>query len=225
MKLKDLAAEFPREAVHWRAQTVTKDGTKALALAYLDARDVMDRLDEVCGPENWQSRYVETPKGRVLCEIGIKVGDEWIWKSDGAGDTAVEGEKGGISDSLKRAAVQWGIGRYLYRLKAPWVPCQCSEWNGKKQWKKWTADPWQFVSAPAKQAAPPEPEPELNHRAAADRIIASLNKAGTIADLRERWNIDAETIAIIKDEKPPMYGEINAAKDKRKSELEQKEAA
>jgi hypothetical protein len=45
----------------------------------------------------------------------------WIWKSDGAGATDVEGEKGMLSDALKRAAVRWGVGRYLYDLKSPWV--------------------------------------------------------------------------------------------------------
>jgi hypothetical protein len=43
-----LAAEFPRDVVSWRAQTVSKNGDKALALAYIDARDVMRRLDDVC---------------------------------------------------------------------------------------------------------------------------------------------------------------------------------
>ena len=158
MNIRDLAAEFPRDAIHWRAQTLTRDGDKALALAYLDARDVMDRLDDVCGPENWQSRYVETARGRVLCEIGIRIGDDWVWKSDGAGDTAVEGEKGGISDALKRAAVQWGIGRYLYRLDAVWCPCETYERGGKKVWSKWTADPWDFVRSKPKPAAKPAPK-------------------------------------------------------------------
>ena len=111
-----------------------------MALAYLDARDVMDRLDDACGPSNWQSRYNETPKGRVLCELGIRFDGEWVWKSDGAGDTAVEGEKGGISDALKRAAVHWGIGRYLYRLESVWVKCSVNQKNGKTYWKAWTED-------------------------------------------------------------------------------------
>ena len=150
MNLKYLSAPFPRQAVHWRAQNITRNGDKALALAYLDARDVMDRLDLVCGPENWQDEYTETPRGRVLCKIGIRIGDEWVWKSDGAGETAVEGEKGGISDALKRAAVHWGIGRYLYRFDAVWCPCETYERGGKKVWSKWTANPWDFVKgAPA----------------------------------------------------------------------------
>jgi hypothetical protein len=155
----DLAAEFPREGVHWRAQSLTQDGTKALALAYLDARDVMDRLDEVCGPQGWSDSYVETAKGRVICSIAIKTPtDGWVSKSDGAGDTDVEGEKGGMSDAFKRAAVKWGIGRYLYRLPSVWAPCESKEWNGKKQWKAWKGSPWDAVRTPT--AAPQKDGPK-----------------------------------------------------------------
>lgn len=80
----------------------------------------MQRLDDILGPENWQDNYFETPK-RILCNLGIRVDQEWIWKSDGAGDTDMEGEKGGLSDSFKRAAVKFGIGRYLYRIRVPWI--------------------------------------------------------------------------------------------------------
>jgi hypothetical protein len=136
-----LSAPFPPEAIHWRAQTVARNGDKALALAYIDARDVMDRLDAACGPENWQDSFTETAKGRLICTLSIRVGEEWISKSDGAGDTDVEGSKGAISDALKRAAVKWGIGRYLYDLGNVWAPCESYEVDdrGKKRWKwsKW----------------------------------------------------------------------------------------
>ncbi len=153
MNLKYLASPFPKQAVHWRAQSLTRNGDKAMALAYLDARDVQDRLDLVCGPERWQCEYAESARGRVICRIGIRVGDEWVWKADGAGDTAVEGEKGGISDAFKRAAVPWGIGRYLYRVSAPWVPCETYERSGKVHWKSWKENPWDHV-----KNAPPAPE-------------------------------------------------------------------
>lgn len=136
--LHDLSAPFPGNAVHWRAQTLNREGTSAMALAYIDARDVMDRLDAVCGPENWQDSYSETPKGRLICTLSIRIGDEWIYKSDGAGDTDVEGDKGAISDALKRAAVKWGVGRYLYDMPVTWAECETYEKNGKKMWKKWT---------------------------------------------------------------------------------------
>ena len=176
MNLGMLYAEFPREAVHWRAQSLTKDGTKAMALAYLDARDVMDRLDDAVRPENWQDSYFETAKGRLICTLSIRIGGEWISKSDGAGETDVEGEKGAISAALKRAAVKWGVGRYLYDMPAPWVPCESYEKGGKHHWRKWTADPWQFVRTPSKATARPEPDAsyqrEIENEPAPKRIRA-----------------------------------------------------
>lgn len=159
-----LSTPFPPEAIHWRAQTVTKDGSKALALAYIDARDVMDRLDSAAGPANWRDSYIETPKGRTICTLEIRVDGEWIAKSDGAGDTDVEGEKGSISDALKRAAVKWGIGRYLYDLGNVWAPCESYEVEdrGKKRWKwsKWAPGADRvFADALARlSGAPPKPE-------------------------------------------------------------------
>lgn len=150
-RLSMLSDEFPRESVSWRAQSVTKQGDKAMALAYIDARDVMDRLDLVCGPENWQDSYQETAKGRLICTLSINIGGDWISKSDGAGNTDVEGDKGAISDALKRAAVKWGVGRYLYDMPSPWVPCECypEKRNDKWIWKSWKGSPWDCVRTPA----------------------------------------------------------------------------
>ena len=115
-----LSAPFPGTAISWRVGSTTKDKSKGMALAYIDARDVMARLDEVCGPGGWQCRYSHVGS-HVVCDIAVKIGDEWVWKAGGAGATDVEAVKGSLSDALKRAAVLWGIGRYLYDLKSPWV--------------------------------------------------------------------------------------------------------
>ena len=114
--LDKLKAPFPADRIRWRVGATTKDKDKGIALAYLDARDVMNRLDEVCGLD-WQVRHPR--KG--YCEIGIKVEGEWIWRGNGAGETQVEEEKGQFSDSEKRAAVEFGVGRYLYYLPNEWV--------------------------------------------------------------------------------------------------------
>lgn len=146
MDLEKLKEPFPHERISWRAQTVSKDGTKALALAYIDARDVMERLDEVCGMANWQCKYSHADK-KTVCDIGIfiEADSSWVWKADGAGDSDIEAEKGALSDAFKRAAVRWGIGRYLYDLDSPWVPCESREFNGKRQFVKFTDDPWKYV--------------------------------------------------------------------------------
>src|SRR3546814_16258660 len=108
-----LSKPFPPSAVSWRSQSLTKDGTKALALAYIDARDVMRRLDDVCGPAGWQDSYAETGQGRLICTISILCGEQGISKRDGAGGTAVEGEQGAIYKPFRMGAVKWGVGRNL----------------------------------------------------------------------------------------------------------------
>lgn len=121
-KFEKLKEPFPESSVSWRVGSTNSDKSKGIALAYIDARDVMKRLDEVFGPTNWQDAYTETQKGRLLCTLSLRIeSGEWVSKSDGAGDTDVEGEKGAISDAFKRAAVKWGIGRYLYDLGNEWV--------------------------------------------------------------------------------------------------------
>ncbi len=127
--------EFPfsPSAVSWRIGAKTKDGKKARLLAYIDARDVMERLDRACGFDNWQCRYPLSEGGVLICEIGVKIGGEWLWRANGAGDTQVEAEKGKCSDAFKRAAVLWGVGRYLYGLPSPYVEID--------QFGKWERDP------------------------------------------------------------------------------------
>lgn len=120
MNLDDLKKPFPADKISWRVGSVSKDKKKAMVLAYLDARDVMQRLDDVCGIGNWQNKHPHA-NGKTSCAIGIKIGDEWVWKENGAGDSQVEAEKGAFSDAFKRAAVLWGIGRYLYDVPTVWV--------------------------------------------------------------------------------------------------------
>lgn len=107
----------PRD-IEWRIQSARrgKHGIWAQVLAYVDSRAIQNRLDEVIGPENWQVYQGLTEHGAVT-SLSIKIGDEWITKSDGAGFTDVEGTKGSLSGGLKRAGVLFGMGRYLYDLK------------------------------------------------------------------------------------------------------------
>ena len=122
--LAQLKNPFDPADIGFRAGATTQDKTRALALPYIDSRAVMDRLDAVVGPENWQDSYTAGPQGGVLCSISIRIDGEWVTKRDGADNTQYEAIKGGLSDAFKRAAVKWGIGRYLYSLPAVWVSCE-----------------------------------------------------------------------------------------------------
>ncbi len=87
---------------------------------YLDARAVMEILDDAVGQMNWDRTH-ECIGGKVYCSIGINVNYDhpdrprcMVTKMDVGTKTPIEKEKGESSDSFKRAAVSWGIGRALY---------------------------------------------------------------------------------------------------------------
>lgn len=120
MNFERLKEPFSEKDIEWRIQSAGKNGDRlwARVLAYVTNRAIMNRLDEVCGPENWRNEFKEWSGKGVLCGISIKINDEWITKWDGAEETDIEKTKGGLSGAMKRAAVQWGIGRYLYNLES-----------------------------------------------------------------------------------------------------------
>lgn len=120
--MKRLRAPFAPEEIEWRVGATTKDKTKGMALAFVTNRAIQNRLDEVFGCFGWKNEYREWRGNSQLCGISVKYEGEWITKWDGASDTEFEATKGGLSDAMKRAAYQWGIGRYLYNLDAVWVP-------------------------------------------------------------------------------------------------------
>jgi hypothetical protein len=118
-----LAEPFDPREVRFKPQVVS--GNRAMAIAYVDARVIQDRLDEVLGVAGWQDEYEVLPDGGVVCRLRLRLGDQWITKMDvgGPSEQPDEGDrrKAAFSDALKRAAVKFGIGRYLYRLPAQWV--------------------------------------------------------------------------------------------------------
>lgn len=105
----------------WKIQSFNKNGDKGQCVAYIDARDVMDLLDRAIGIANWQDRYTRDSKGRLVCRLELKINDEWVGKEDTGVEGSFEAEKSEFSDAFKRAAVKWGIGRFLYDLDIVWV--------------------------------------------------------------------------------------------------------
>lgn len=106
------------DEIDLRVGTVTSKGVSFLL--YKDARVDMTILDETVGAENWQREHYEC-KGNLFCKVGIKCGDNWVWKADCGTESQTEKEKGESSDSFKRACVCWGIGRELYTAPFIWV--------------------------------------------------------------------------------------------------------
>lgn len=122
-----LREPFAAKDIEWRVQQsgLTKQGKPyAQVLAYVTNRAIMDRLDDAVGAFGWMNEFKPAPNDGVMCGISIQTEDNWITKWDGAENTNIEAVKGGLSGSMKRAAVQWGIGRYLYDLDTTFVNVQ-----------------------------------------------------------------------------------------------------
>lgn len=114
--LKSLAKPIPFQ---WRVQSVSKAKPQASCVAYIDSRDVQNVLDEFC-VEGWQSDYKEIA-GQLFGGIGIRINGEWEWRWDCGTESNTEKEKGRASDAFKRAAVKWGVGRFLYSMDIQYV--------------------------------------------------------------------------------------------------------
>ncbi len=155
-----LAAPFEASEVRWKPQAIAKSGNKALAICYIDARCVMDRLDEVFGVGGWQDSYQPLAEGTMLCRLRALIGEQWIEKTDVGGESEQpdggDRTKAAVSDALKRAAIKFGIGRYLYRLPHQWVDYD----PAKKQFARTPTLPaWalpKHVPEPAKNGKPSE---------------------------------------------------------------------
>ncbi len=130
---RDLRAD----EIDCRVARCTEKG--AQLLLYKDARADMIILDEQVGTENWQREHYEC-KGNLFCRVGIRCGNEWVWKADCGAESNTEKEKGEASDSFKRACTNWGIGRELYTSPFIWIKADDADLEqvsvaGKQTWR------------------------------------------------------------------------------------------
>lgn len=203
-----LTAPWSHDEIKWRVGSLTKDKTKTKPLAYIDARTVMERLDAAVGVENWQDRY-EFHGTRTLCYLSIRINGEWICKSDGAGDSDIESEKGGLSDAFKRASVKWGMGRELYEMKTRWMPVD--------EFKQMVGDPWDFVIKNNNAPKAPNP-PKVDNKEVAEKLmtditnIFDMNLGNGAAAFKAWWGAEESKLdrAKLKSLDAKMYDTLNA---------------
>lgn len=131
-----LKAPFSDSKVQWRVGSTSKDGSKGQILAYADKRDYEERLDEAFGV-NWSSDIAWDDIGLVVKITGKFPDGSEVTHSNGSGyktdkDGRVDADsfKGAVSQAFKRAASEFGIGRYLYEIESPWVPLQNKRFYG-----------------------------------------------------------------------------------------------
>lgn len=180
---ESLSAPFDPREIKFKPQMVKNN--RALAIAYVDVRLIEDRLDDVLGVENWQDDYEILQDGSVMCRLRIKFGNEWVTKMD-VGSPSEQPDvgdrlKAAFSDALKRAAVKFGIARYLYRLPAQWVDYD----PAKKQITQLPQLPAFALPRPRAEAAPrvaetprkTEPQPQVEKKPEQKPVEAALQPA------------------------------------------------
>lgn len=124
LKFRDLLAD----EIELRVGSTNDSGFQLLL--YKNARVDMALLDEVVGVGNWQREHIILGND-IYCRLGIwnKELNQWVWKTDAGSSGTIEEEKSKASDSFKRAATNFGLGRCLYT--APFVWIATKDKNGK----------------------------------------------------------------------------------------------
>lgn len=202
--LRNLAKPFEAKDIEWRvgqAGDKKSGGVWAKVLAYVTNRAIMQRLDDVVGPSRWKNEFAAAPEGDgVTCGVSIYINEHlgWVTKWDGASNTDIEAIKGGLSNAMKRAAVQWGVGRYLYDLESGWAEIlpDGEKGYGKNKTKDGTWFDWNppdlpswalpegakgTQSRPVQEAKPKKEEPKQKAATPAE-VLDNIKRAADLPD-------------------------------------------
>ena len=187
------ALSAPFEAAEVKFKPAVVSGNRAMALAYVDARVIQDRLDEVLGVMGWQDSYKVLPDGSVMCRLRLKIGDTWITKVDVGGQSEQpdggDRTKAAFSDALKRAAVKFGVGRYLYRLPSQW----CDYDSHKRQFVRTPTLP--ASALPSRKKEEPAKPAKQQPAATGPKLAAHTMPANGADLLRRLHDYDARLAA------------------------------
>lgn len=115
-----LIKPFPQSVVELKPTATTNDKSRALASPYVDMRCYYNRLDKICGPENWASSIILSNRGAVcaLTIFGVTKAATGDYPIDARDENPVTSAE---SQAFKRACSAFGLGRYLYSLPQIWA--------------------------------------------------------------------------------------------------------
>lgn len=137
--IEKLKAPFEKDCVGVKIQSLSKDKTKAMLVCYIQHTYFYNRLDSV--DPDWSSEIVSTKRviekterseyARVFVRMKMTV-------KGVSRENVGEGEdlKSATSDAMKRVAMLFGVGRYMYDTETVWVPYSESQ----DRFRVWTFD-------------------------------------------------------------------------------------
>lgn len=222
-----LADPFEAHDIEWRAQQSGVSGSSkpwVMVIPYITNRAIQQRLDDVVGIDGWKNEFKEATSGKgYLCGLSIRFGDNWITKWDGSEYTQVEALKGALSGAMKRTAVQFGIGRYLYSLDTEFATCNPVESRFKAN--------GEFISIPLNKSNkggprmnaewfPPTLPDWALPSAKFDKYLDAIEQATSLEELREQYE-QAYKFAMAVN-RIDIRDKAIEIKDRKKAELEAK---
>jgi hypothetical protein len=210
--LEQLRQPFPASRISFKVQTKPNEKGNSLVVAYIDARDVMERLDDVVGPD-WSDRYEKagTAKG-LVCYLTIC----GVTRADvGDDDNENEPVKSAYSDAFKRAAVKFGVGRFLYDLPKMWAKARPMGKSfvledGEIERLRRQVDE-ALSGVPSRKSVPPKPSARASANAGSSKAEA---KDATPVTLRRRhselWQ-ECSKLGLLKDKAAVQEWSVNPA--------------
>lgn len=142
-----LSEPFDPSVIKWKPQTVDYKGKTAMATAHADPRAYIDRLNDVVGPGNWEQKlsfsstpYTKVIRGKkaygdqpatqdrevsgtkVICACELTIHGVTHTSSGDSDSSDENASTSAEAQAFKRAAVSFGLGRYLYNLPAKQYP-------------------------------------------------------------------------------------------------------
>jgi len=123
---EELRKPFDPADIKWRVQKAIKNGKSAMVLAYADTRVYEERLDDVVGPENWQSlAEITTNDVGIIATVTVTI--DGVSKTQ-TGEEKLAYDSGELKNNIatsafaqgfKRACSAFSLGRYIYELEGP----------------------------------------------------------------------------------------------------------
>jgi hypothetical protein len=173
--LKKLSEPFDEKTIGIKVQSFSKDRSKAMLVAYAQHTDVAARLDAV--DPTWSTRSVAVERLGDIHTVRMQLTVKGVTRENvGDGDD----QKSAYSDALKRCAMLFGVGRYLYDAEQVWV--EYSEQAHK--FKTWTYDDYKKALRAGQAQLPvgqaptaPKPETKPVAKAAAPAKAPAPTKA------------------------------------------------
>lgn len=172
---------FPFAEVEYRVgATKQGDTTRGMAVAYINVRAAMNRMEDVCAANGWEwsSSYREVIAGKsdethIECTIVVNKGNGVVISradvgeghdNDAKGKDTADPVKTAYSDAFKRAAVAYGIGRFLRDLPNTWV--------GLDEWRQITQEGYGALEGVFNEVMDNGPRPQSRRRGSPSKPAA-----------------------------------------------------